>query len=321
MPVIRVPLLLGLLPIACSSSLDPRAITVEERRVSPTVANAHVTAFTDDHFIWLPAASIATANRIMLLLPGTGGAPANARMIGKVAAQQGYRAIGLMYPDSRAVVTECAADPDVACMANMREEIVEGRDLSSHVSVDAENSIAGRLADLLRHLAHAYPDERWDMFLQSDGTVRWDAIAVAGLSQGGGHAAYIARLHAVPRVVMFGAPADGFGGVKAPWMEIAATMAERYYGFRHVRDPFLSIDANWSALGLAVFGAAVNVTAETRDFRGSHTFTTDLLPATGSYADAHPSVFGDGAAPMTAAGTPVFDSLWRYLFGTPPPPP
>ena len=313
----RVPLLVALLPIACSSSLDPRAITVEERHVSPAVANAHVTAFTDDHIIWVPSASIATASRIILLLPGTGGAPANARMIGRVAAQQGYRAIGLMYPDARAVVTECAGDADVACMAKMREEIVEGRDLSPHVTVDAENSIAGRLADLLRHLAQTYPGEHWDTFLQSDGTVRWDAIAVSGLSQGGGHAAYIAKLHAVPRVVMFGAPADGYGGVKAPWMEIGATPADRYYGFRHARDPFLSIEPNWNALGLAAFGAAVDVTADTRDFRGSHTFTTDLLPASGSYADAHPSVYVDGLTPITGAGTPVFESLWRYVFGTP----
>jgi len=304
------------LPIACSSAVDPRTIAVVERRVSPAAANAHVTSFTQDHFVWLPGNSIADVNRIMVLLPGTGGAPANFRGIGRVAAQQGYRAIGLMYPDDRAVVVECDGDPDVACMANMREEIVEGRDLSPHVTVDVDNSIAGRLADLLRHLANAYPAERWDTFLDGSGAVRWDAVAVGGLSQGGGHAAYIAKLHSVPRVVMFGAPADGFGGVKAPWMQIGATPAERYYGFRHARDPFLSIDANWSALGLDAFGPVVDITSATRDFRGSHMFTTDVLPATGSYVDAHPSVFGDGVTP-TSGGAPVFESVWRYLLGRP----
>ncbi|HMC55107.1 MAG TPA: hypothetical protein VKH19_08065, partial [Gemmatimonadaceae bacterium] len=236
-------------PLDCTNSQAPAVARVEEIHVSPSTANAAITSFTADHHVYVPLDPADHGNRIMLLLPGTGGAPVNARDVARVAAEQGYRAIGLMYVDDRAVVNECAGDADPECMAKMREEIVTGNAVSPHVTVDHANSIDGRLASLIAWLAAQLPSEHWDQFLMADGSPRWDAIAVGGLSQGGGHAAYIAKLRAVPRVVMFGAPADGFGGAPAPWMQIGATPASRYYGFHHARDPFTSIDANWAALG------------------------------------------------------------------------
>jgi hypothetical protein len=305
------------LPLGCTDSQAPAEPRVEEIRVSPATTNAAITSFTADHYVYVPLDAPERGTRIMLLLPGTGGAPSNARDIAQIAARQGYRAIGLMYVDDRAVVNECVADADLDCMAHMREEIITGNAVSPHVDVDAANSIDGRLASLLTWLAAQRPSEHWEQFLMPDGSPKWDAIAVGGLSQGGGHAAYIARLRVVPRVVMFGAPADGYDGAPAPWMQIGATPAERYYGFHHQRDPFTSIDANWIALGLPSFGAAVDVTASTSDFRGSHMFTTDLLPATGTYAHAHPSVFGDAVTPRRSNGSPMFEGVWRYLLGTP----
>jgi hypothetical protein len=292
----------------------PGAVT--ERRIAPATVNATVTRWTANHFVWLGPPP--NGSQIMLLLAGSNGRPANFRLIGSVAAQQGYRAIGLMYPDELAVLAGCARDSDDECMAKMRTEIIEGVDRSRHMQVDRANGIDGRLADLLRFLAREYPAEGWTDFIAADGSPKWDRIAVGGLSQGGGHAAYIARLRSVPRVVMFGAPADGNRGNVAPWMQIRATPAERYFGFRHERDPFRSISQNWAALGLHKLGGVQEIDARTSDFGTAHLFTTDLLPATGSYEQAHPSVFSDGATPRRPDGTPVFDALWRYLLGRPP---
>ena len=305
----------GLALLACNSSSGP-ATAVVERRISPVTVNASITSWTDDHHVWLPANAVQST-RIMLLLPGTNGRPANGRLIGAKAAEQGYRVIGLMYPDNLAVVSECNGDADTECMAKMRSEIIQGTDVSSHVVVDRDNSIDGRLADLIAHLAATYPNENWSGFLQTDGTPSWDRIAVGGLSQGGGHAAYIAKLRAVPRVVMFGAPADGYDGQPAPWMQLGATPVNRYYGFRHMRDPFASIQRNWEALGLPALGATKEVQANTTVFDGSHMLVTDILPATGSYSHAHSSVFADFATPVRAGGEPVFLAAWRYLLGTP----
>jgi len=304
-------------PLSCTEPQTPAAANVDEIRVAPASTNAAITTFTADHYVWVPLDVPDRGTRIMLLLPGTDGAPSNGRAIGRIAAEQGYRAIGLMYVDDRAVVTECAGDPAPTCMADMRTEIVTGSDVSPHVTVDPTNSIDGRLASLLAWLAAQRPTEHWEQFLMPDGSPRWDAIAVGGLSQGGGHAAYIAKLRAVPRVVMFGAPADGFSGSTAPWMQIGATAASKYYGFHHKRDPFTSIDPNWTALGMPAFGAAVDVTASTTDFHASHMLTTDLLPAVGGYENAHASVYGDFVTPRTSDGTPVFARAWRYLLGAP----
>ena len=308
-------LLMVTVPLACTDSQSPSLPRVEEIRVSPSTTNAAITIFTAEHYVYVPVDAPERGTTIMLLLPGTGGAPSNARDVARVAAQQGYRAIGLMYVDDRAVVNECAADPDLECMANMREEIVTGKAVSPHVSVDHINGIDGRLASLIAWLAAQRPTEHWDQFLMPSGSPKWDAIAVGGLSQGGGHAAYIAKLRVVPRVVMFGAPADGYSGAPAPWMQLGATPVDRYYGFHHERDPFTSIDANLAALGLPSLGAVVDVVAATTDFHGSHMLTTDLLPSTGTYAHAHPSVFGDAVTPRRGDGSAVFDRAWRYLFG------
>jgi hypothetical protein len=290
---------------------------VEQRRVAPASTNASIARWSEDHVVWVGRTSLG--GQIMLLLAGSNGRPANFRTIGSIAAQQGYRTIGLMYPDDVAVVAACARDRDDDCMGKVREEIIDGVDRSRHVTVDRANSISGRLVDLLRYLDRRFPSEGWGQFLTADGSPVWEKIAVGGLSQGGGHAAYIARMRAVPRVVMFGAPADGSRGNVAPWMQVRATPADRYYGFRHERDQFRSIPVNWRALGLDRFGGMKSVDERTTDFGGAHVFTTDLLPSTGSYEQAHPSVFSDGATPRRPDGTPVFDAVWRYLLGQPTP--
>ncbi len=302
------------LALGCGSHTGPAAGSVVERQVRPSATNAAITAFNADHYVWLDPASPAT--QLLVLLPGTGGQPRNFRLIGAIAAEQGYRVIGLMYADDRAVVSVCTDPSDTGCMAAVRTEVIEGVDRSPYVSVDRANSIDGRLVSLLRYLAAQYPDEGWNSFLSGD-TLRWSAIAVGGLSQGGGHAAFIGTLRAVPRVVMFGAPADGIGGQVAPWMTIGATPASRYYGLAHVRDPFASIAPNWLALGLAAFGPVTTVEASAPPFGGSHMLRTDLLPATGSYNEAHPSVFGDGTTPRAPDGSPALAPTWRYLLGRP----
>lgn len=309
----RIAAVVALLPLGCKDAQAPAPPVVSERRIAPATANPDITRWTADHLVWV--ADTGASDRIMLLLPGTGGTPQGARLIGSVAASLGYRGIGLMYANDIAVMQVCGTDPDVGCMARMRAEIVEGGDQSPHVEVDAANSIDGRLADLLRYLAAQHPDEAWESFLAADGSPRWDRIAVAGLSQGGGHAAYIAKLRAVPRLIMFGAPADGIGGAQAPWMQIGATPADRYYGFRHERDPFQSVSANWQALGLEAFGAPQTVDETTTAFGNTHLFITDLLPATGTYNHAHPSVYIDVVTPKRADGQPAFDALWRHLLG------
>ena len=313
-------LLLGvLLLLGCGSASEPRGrslATVVERQVVPSQTNPETAGFDAPHYVWVDTAAPSEPAGLLVLLAGTGGVPANARLIGQEGALQGWHVVGLTYPDDIAVVFACDGDPDPDCMAHMRDEIVTGTDRSPHVAVDSSDSIDGRLTALLRWLAARYPREGWGAFLDGDAP-RWSAIEVAGLSQGGGHAAYIATIRAVARVAMFGAPADGYDGHPAPWTALSVTPAARYYGFAHQRDPFTSIVPNWRALGLDVFGGVVKVERSAPPYGGSHMLTTDLVPATGSYGNAHPSVYADYATPKTPAGRAVFARVWDYMLGSP----
>ena len=117
----RMPLLLALVAgpgllatTACADSQSPDAGSIEERRLSPALANPRVVRWTDDHVVWVQVPARAT--QLMLLLPGTNGQPDNGSSVGRIAAEQGYRVIGLMYADDVAVVTACVSDPSPLCM-------------------------------------------------------------------------------------------------------------------------------------------------------------------------------------------------------------
>ena len=313
-------LLLGFLVVlGCGSASEPRSrslATIVERQVMPSQTNPAITDHDAPHFAWVDTAALDAPAGLLVLLAGTGGVPANARLIGQEGALQGWHVVGVTYPNDLAVVIACDGAPDPDCMAHMRDEVVTGTDRSPYVAVASANSIDGRLTALLRWLGTHYPQQGWSAFLDGDAP-RWSAIEVAGLSQGGGHAAYIATIRAVARVAMFGAPADGYGGQPAPWTAHSVTPAARYYGFAHQRDPFTSIVPNWHSLGLDAFGAVVQVERSAAPYGGSHMLTTDLVPATGSYDNAHPSVYADFATPRTPAGRAVLAPVWDYVLGKP----
>lgn len=78
--------------------------------------------------------------------------------------------------------------------------MITGEDVSPLVSVNAANSITGRLVSLLTYLNSNFPTEGWGQYL-TNGQPRWDLITVAGHSQGGGHAGYLAKLVSLDRAV------------------------------------------------------------------------------------------------------------------------
>lgn len=306
----------GLALTACGDDAGPTGpgAPLAVHVVAPSATDARIDEWNAEHYAVVDTASIAPRGQLLVFLPGTGGVPANTRLFATAAARTGYHVTGLMYANDIAILSVCPSDPDPDCMARMRTEIITGENRSPWVSVDPANSIDNRLLRLLLHLAATHPSEGWGQYV-IDGAVAWDKVAVSGLSQGGGHAAYIAMLRTVARVVMLAAPADGLGGQPGPWVRLGATPAERYFGLVHERDPFRSIPPNWLALGLGVFGPMTRVESSTPPFGNSHMLTTDLLPASGSYGHSHPSIVADQTTPRASDGTPRLDAVWRYLLG------
>lgn len=273
--------------------------------IKPSQTDPHIKEYNDPNVVLRPARMAGAP--LMVFLPGTGGKPANPGLLLKVAAEQGYRVIGLEYNDRPAVIQVCPKNPNPACSANFREMRIWGDGPGAPgVWNPANESIQGRLVSLLKLLATRYPSEGWDTFLTPDNKPAWAKIAVIGQSQGAGMAAFIAKKHLVYRVVLFSSPIDYIGGREtirdaktiqlAPWIDgSSATPADRWYAERNVREPFNpGLEKSYPELGIPADHIRVN--------------QLGLLPGV------------NAANPMAYHGAnikdPRYSSEWRFLFGT-----
>jgi hypothetical protein len=183
---------------------------------------------------------------LAIFLPGTHGRPKNALALLQTIAGQGYRVIGLSYDDEPSLSQVCPRQPDPACSARFRDMRTFGRGPAPVDNPPAE-AIDARLTALLKYLAREHPNENWAEYLTSDGQPQWSKILVSGLSQGAGMAAFIAKSHAVYRVVLFSSPWDITGRDRhpAPWLsQPSATPPERWWAERHAKENTTQLIAN-----------------------------------------------------------------------------
>jgi hypothetical protein len=244
--------------------------------------------------------------------PGTESkGPGAAGRFCELARDLGYRAIILKYPnDESASVVRRDSDP--AAFEKFRMALIAGGE-SSHLSVARADSIENRLGKLLEYLRQQRPDEGWAQFLTEGGGIRWESIALAGQSQGGGHAALLATKHAVARVICFGSPKDYSQalGKPAAWLRApSATPKSRFFAFNHQQDhqgcsPDEQLE-NLRALGLYEFGKPVNVDKEVPPYRHSHILTTNYPGGKLTSREAH-------AAGVSPRHEVVFGKIWAYL--------
>jgi hypothetical protein len=232
---------------------------------------------------------------LFVLLPGTGIPPIGYRKVLQNAAAGGYDAIGLAYVNEAAVNSLCLSQPPT-CPGDVRREIVTGTDTSPLVAVDRANSIEHRLVALLRH-------EGWTQYLDGDAP-RYAAIALAGHSQGGGHAAFIAKEHDVYRAVLFAAT-ESAAWTRAPGL----TSATRYFAFMHTADSLYGFFiGSWDALGIP--GPLTNIDALTPPFP-SQQLETSVTPTDGN---GHLAPVVDPSTPMDG-DQPVYRDVWAFLVG------
>jgi hypothetical protein len=297
----------------------PTPVSVE-RDILPATAGAGITSNFAAHVVINPDPAVAATGKLFVMLPGTGGQPRFYRLILRTGAARGYHAIGLNYPNDSAVEFLCGVGASATCAGETRREIITGAAASPAVSVDAANSIDGRLTALLTYLHATFPGEGWNRFLRA-GAPDWSLITVAGHSQGAGHAGYMAKLREFDRVAMFAGPGDigGVANTPAAWLDLPTiTPAARLYGFAHAGDeliPFAFLQINWARLGLAGFGAAVSVDGAAPPFGNSHQLVTGAAPASAPTVTAplHAAMVLDAATPLAADGTPLFRPVWTYM--------
>lgn len=258
-----------------------------------------------------------------VVAPPDADAPAEPRGAGRegaaafceLAARLGYHVISLRYPNDRSA-SVARFDEDPAEFERFRLALIVGGK-SKHLEIPRTESIEHRAEKLLQHLARTRPDDGWSQFLAADGTLRWEKIAVAGQSQGGGHAALIGLRHRVARVICTGAPKDYNLRLDAPaaWLtRESATPKSRFFTFNHLQDrqaaTFPQQLANLRALGLGAFGNFVIVDTAAPPYRGARMLFTNYPGGTLSSQEAHTSV-------ISWRNADVFGRVWRHLLTAP----
>lgn len=190
----------------------------------------------------------APSGQLVLILNGSGGSPGQlvldpARNLLNAAAESGHHVLAVAYRSDQAVALLCAGRPD--CFGPTRNTLITGAYTSgadsSLADIRADEGIVSRLTAALRALADARPGSGWASFLSSPPgggapeRIAWERIIVSGHSQGGGHAAYLAKLYPVMRVVQFSSTCDAPGGTPAPWTAAdsgwATSPASAFFGF------------------------------------------------------------------------------------------
>lgn len=282
-----------------------------ERWIFPADTDPAIDQWLEPHFVSRHSGPPAR-DRLFVFLAGSYALPAVYQDIVRTAADEGFPAVGLRYPNSWSVNLDlCGFSTDRDCHEKARLEILDGVDASGLIEVTPVNSLSNRLVRLLEYLDGLEPEAGWSSYVRNGRPV-WERMIIAGHSQGGGHAAFIASRHEVGRVVMFAGGADlFFGRGFAPWLGSHVTPSDRYWGFVHLQDTAQAFLGAWQILGLGEFGAPVSVDAAVLPYGGSHQLLTGLAPAVpGEY---HAAVVADAFTPRDALGRPVYLPVWRYL--------
>jgi hypothetical protein len=297
-----------------SAATSTSAVTVH--RIDPSTTSPTVGAPNDPNVAVVDDA-VRSNGELFVFFPGTGGQPDCCTDLLESAAEAGFHAVGLTYPNAPAVGTVCRNN--LACYATVRQDDFDGSDPNPYVHVAATNAIQARLTDLLRYLSVHYPSERWSPFL-ADATPTWKHIVVGGHSQGGGDAAYIGKIRDVEGVVMLSSDVDSTSTdppVAGTYLSTGhLTPLARYVGFDHVRDPFFDkIVADWTALHLQSFGPQVAIDGHRTPFGDTHELVTSAIVPSGPVPAlaTHDATAVDSQTPRCENGTPAFAPVWRYM--------
>ena len=281
--------------------------------VLPKSTEPQLTGWLDPHIIAAPRQS-ATSPHLWIFLGGSYGRPQRQVSIIEHIASLGHWAINLRYPNDWTIGGLSRRGAGIHAHEALRLQILDGRARSGLLDLPPQDCILNRVQKVLIWLARQHPEQGWSAFLSGD-EARWDRVAVAGHSQGGGHAAIMGKQLPLERVVMLSAPADcvASGEEPAPWLRPpGATPCDNYFGFSHLRDPAIGrILSAWEALGLAAFGPVTEVDTSSPPFGNSHRLVTNHEVPGDRH---HGSVAADRFIPRLSDRTPVFHEVWTFLF-------
>ncbi|MCS5493989.1 BPSS1187 family protein [Curtobacterium flaccumfaciens] len=270
-----------------------------------TVNGERLTPNRDDF-----AARTSADGPLLLFLPATRARPAEYQRFLAAALADGYHVLGLDYWNlGRTLSGTCEAD--ARCYGMVQRNRFDGTRPSEFSAVSPAGSIVSRFRDAVAYLDDHDPDGGWGRYVQGDDRIVWNDVVVAGHSQGGGEAAYIAHIRSVHGALMFSSPVESRGPSHAAWMDRPGrTPVDRMYAIDDVRDTFgPRITGSWDVLGLSgVSGPFETDTTPPLAGADPHAILTDL----GGDGKAHSLIIKD-STPLTREGVPRMLPLWQWM--------
>lgn len=299
--------------------------------ILPSATDPNITQFNDPHGVYIDrgllidrrVGSPPPRHELLLWLGGTGGRQQGAQGFATLAAGLGYHVVTLVYPNDTPA-TVCARDRDPAAFENFRLAIIQGGRADYQIGrrtlvIERHDSIEHRLTKLLEYLQRHRPEEGWGQFLDAAGGIRWESIAVAGQSQGGGHAPLIGIKHRVARVMCFGAPKDYSRALDAPaawYAKTSATPKDRFFAFNHRQDPIgctpQQLMANLTALGLDAHGPPADVDVEVHPYRHARILYTSYPQVLVEGVDSEGAKSAHGSA-INTRNADRWKAVWTYM--------
>lgn len=254
-------------------------------------------------------------DKLLLHFVGSFDNPASTILFPTLATELGYKAINLKYPNGTPAITACGNSTESDCFQGFREEIIYGSDLNPDLEVDTNNCILNRTKKLLLYLEANFPSENWGSFLLPNNEINWSKIVVSGHSQGGGHAAYIAKKHLVSGVLMFASPNDYSTTFSRPasWISNGSlTPDSSYVAFGNLYDDvnaFSNQYAVWDEMRLLNSSDSINVDETLCDYSNSK-----VLYTKDTFSNPHSNMIIDSKTQMVNE-KPIFEPVWRYMLG------
>lgn len=283
------------------------------KKVKPSDTDPLITTFnTDSNYVYLNT-SVVAKNILVIHLPGSFGEPKRATLFGTLAADLGFHSIGLMYPNAPTVGSFCTSSSDANCFENVRREIVEGNDFSASIAINANECILNRVKKLIIYLDNNFPAENWGQYLDANNNIDYSKIIFSGHSQGGGHAALIAKYYPIKRAICFSSPKDWSNFFDTPpiWLSNGTwvTSPSNIYCFNHILDEHTRQLEIWDSLGIDNHGMPINVDINPSPYSNTRQLTTSYSVSPG---DEHASTIQDNKTPKLS-GIPVFTPIWTYM--------
>lgn len=292
--------------------------------ILPSITDDRIKSFNSPHYCYVDRRIIlrheqqlpSDRHELLLWIPGTSQSGEKERKGGadsfcKIAAELGYHVVILKYPNDVSA-SICGIDSNPSAFEDFRMALIAGG-TTDHINISRSDSIENRLIRLLLHLKQTRPREDWGQFLTPSQSIKWETIAVAGQSQGGGHAALIAIKHHVSRVICTGSPKDYSKALNKPaawYLEESATPKACFFSFTHEQDfqgctPEQQME-NLHALKLDSLGAPANVDNEPYPYHNTRILRTNYPGGKLESEMAHTSV-------MSSKNKAVFEKVWTYM--------